>query len=88
MGYLESCGDHPGTALLIAFLLMGGLAGLNKSNDFMGFVKGAAFCSIFIVPLYLNGCYDRGLIDEVEQQERTRKQLAQGSPTNDQEPLY
>ena len=66
MGYLDSCGDHPGTALLIAFILMGGIAGLNKSNDMMGFAKGAGFMSILIGPLYLNGCHDRAVIDEEE----------------------
>lgn len=66
MGYLDSCGDHPGTALLIAFLLMGGIAGLNQSNDMIGFAKGAGFMSILIGPLYLNGCHDRAVIDEEE----------------------
>ena len=71
MGYLDSCGDHPGTALLIAFILMGGIAGLNQSNDMIGFAKGAGFMSILIGPLYLNGCHDRAVIDEVTKQKRT-----------------
>lgn len=66
MGYLDSCGDHPGTALLIAFILMGGIAGLNQSNDMIGFAKGAGFMSILVGPLYLNGCHDRAVIDEEE----------------------
>jgi len=75
MGYLDSCGDHPGTLLLIVFLLM-------------GFVKGAAIMGVFFAPLYLSGCYDRGKIEDEMNAKMTRKQLAQGSPTNDQEPLY
>jgi hypothetical protein len=78
MGYLDSCGDHPGTALLIAFLLMGGLAGLNKSNDIRGFVSGAGFMGAFVVPLYLSGSYERGKIEDEMNHKRTPDQLAQG----------
>ena len=88
MGYLDSCGDHPGTALLIAFLLMGGVAGLNRTNDVWGFAKGAGFMGVFIAPLYLSGCYYRGKIEDEMNTKMTLKKLAQESPTNDQEPLY
>lgn len=87
MGYLDSCGYHPGTALVIAFLLIGGVTGMNKSNDFMGFATGAGFMGVFIAPLYLSGCYDRGKIEDEMNAKMTLKQLAQRSPTNDQEPL-
>ena len=88
MGYLDSCGDHPGTALLIAFLLMGGIAATNKSNYILSFATGAGFMGVFIAPLYLVGCYDRGKIEDEMNAKRTLKQLAQGSSTNDQKPLY
>jgi hypothetical protein len=78
MGYLDSCGDHPGTALLIAFLLMGGLAGLNKSNDIRGFASGAGLMGILVAPLYLSGCYERGKIEDEINAKRTPDQLAQG----------
>jgi hypothetical protein len=81
MGYLDSCGDHPGTALLIAFLLMGGLAGLNKSNDIMGFATGAGLMGIVVAPLYLSGSYERGKIEDEMNLKRTLKQLAQEQGT-------
>ena len=78
MGYLDSCGDHPGTALLIAFILMGGIAGLNQSNDMMGFATGAGIMGAFVAPLYLSGCYERGKIEDEMNLKRTPDQLAQG----------
>lgn len=84
MGYLDSCGYHPGTGIVIAFLLMGGIATTNKDNYILSFATGAGIMSVLIAPLYLSGCYDRGKIEE----EVTLKKLAQRSPKNDQEPLY
>jgi hypothetical protein len=74
MCYLDSCGYHPGTGVLICFILMGGIAGA-RNNDVWGFVKGAGIMGGFIAPIYLMGCYDRGKIEE----EVTLKKLTQGS---------
>jgi len=83
MGYLDSCGYHPGTGILIAFLLMGGIAGA-KNNNPWSFVTGAGIMGLLISPMYLIGCYERGKIED----EVTIKKLAQESCKNDQEPLY
>ncbi len=70
MGYLDSCGYHPGTSLLIVFMLMGGLAGVNKTNDVSGFLKGAGLMGASIAPIYFIGCHDRALIEEIREKKK------------------
>lgn len=71
MGYLDSCGYHPGTSLLIAFMIMGGIASINKPNDVSGFLKGVGLVGAFIAPIYFIGCHDRALIEENEKRKKT-----------------
>jgi hypothetical protein len=55
---------------------MGGLAGLNRSNDIRGFASGAGLMGILVAPLYLSGCYERGKIEDEMNHKRTPDQLA------------
>ena len=57
-GYLEGYGTHPGTEVVCIFILVGGLAGIEKGGLF-GFIGGCIFASIFFLPLYIVGCIDR-----------------------------
>jgi hypothetical protein len=57
-GYLEGYGEHPGTLLLLGFILMGGLAGA-RNGGLRGFLLGAAFVALFTVPVWLVGCVSR-----------------------------
>lgn len=61
-GWLEHCGDHPGTAVLFVFILMGAIAASN--GGWRGCIGGAGFMAVGIAPLYLWGAYDRSVLDE------------------------
>lgn len=61
-GWLEHCGDHPGTAVLFAFILSGALGGSN--GGWNGILGGAGIMSAFMMPLYLHGAYERSILDE------------------------
>lgn len=56
-GKLPYMGSHPGTAYLIMFVLMGGLAG--SKGGHLGVLSGAGFMLLFFGPLYLYGAYSR-----------------------------
>lgn len=56
-GTLPHVGSHPGTDMLIIFILMGALAGIR--GGWRGAIGGAAFMAVFIVPMYLCGAYGR-----------------------------
>ena len=71
-GYLPGVGEHPGTMWMVAFILMGGMAGvMNKNFDILiGIVGGMVFMGIFIIPIYLYGAYDRAnLSDELSKKD-------------------
>lgn len=53
---IRGCTDHPGTDVLVAFLLMGGLAG--AKGGISGFFGGVIIMAVFIVPIY--GALERG----------------------------
>ena len=57
-GDLPGYGPHPGTGIMFVFLLMGGLAGVDRGG-WVGFLGGAAFAALFVVPLWCVGCVDR-----------------------------
>lgn len=57
-GYLEGYGEHPGTFLLVAFIVMGGLAGCSRGG-LLGFLGGAAAMALLIGPLWIIGCVGR-----------------------------
>lgn len=64
-GTLPHVGEHPGTLMLIAFLLMGALAG--EKGGWRGCIIGAAVMALFIGPIFLWGAYDRAnLSDQLE----------------------
>ncbi len=60
---LPGYGPHPGTAVLLIVILVGGLAGVDKGG-WAGFIGGAAFSCIMTMPLYLHGAYSRGKLYE------------------------
>ena len=51
-------------------MLMGGLAGVNKTNDVSGFLKGAGLMGASIAPIYFIGCHDRALIEEIREKKK------------------
>ena len=57
-GYLEDYGHHPGTDIMIVFILMGGLAGAARGG-LWGFIGGCALLAVFFVPLWCVGCVNR-----------------------------
>ena len=54
---LPGFGPHPGTGIMIALVIAGGLAGLERGLG--GFLFGAAFMSLWIVPMWMAGCVGR-----------------------------
>jgi len=66
VGYLEGYGDHPGTLWLCTFILMGGLAGAR--GGIWGFLGGAAFMALFMVPIYIFGCVSRSKLADRDQE--------------------
>lgn len=64
-GTLPHVGEHPGTAWLIVFILMGALAGAGRGS-WRGAVGGAIIMAIFLLPVYFYGAYERArLSDEI-----------------------
>lgn len=57
-GYLEGYGHHPGTPVLLIFILAAGLAGIDKGG-LDGFLGGAFVGFICLVPFYIIGCVER-----------------------------
>lgn len=56
-GTLPHVGEHPGTGMLLIFILMGAAAGAN--GGLRGCIGGAAFMALFMVPIYLWGAFER-----------------------------
>lgn len=61
-GWLEHCGEHPGTSILFCFILMGAIAG--SHGGWKGSLFGAGAMGTFMTPLYLWGAYDRSVLNE------------------------
>lgn len=57
--YSDKYGSHPGTIWLINFVSMGAIAGA-QSGGLAGSLGGAAFMAVFLLPLWLIGCWERG----------------------------
>lgn len=57
-GRLPEFGAHPGTGILLGFILMTGCVGAQKGG-FSGFVLGCLFAAGIYGPIYAWGCYDR-----------------------------
>jgi hypothetical protein len=62
-GYLEHCGEHPGTEFLFIFILMGALACV-PNGGWKGAIFGSLAMGTFMAPLYMIGAYDRSVLDE------------------------
>jgi NhaP-type Na+/H+ and K+/H+ antiporter len=56
--YSEKYGSHPGTPILIFFVAVGALAGLDKG--IYGACIGAAVMLAWFGSLWLIGCWERG----------------------------
>lgn len=66
-GTLPHVGEHPGTVLIIAFVVIGAMAG--AKGGWKGALFGAGVMAIVFVPMYLYGAYMRSV--ESEQYENT-----------------
>ena len=74
-GTLPHVGEHPGTAFLFGFILMGGLAGAKKGG-LWGFIGGSIFMAVPMGLLYAYGAYDRAnRSDELEELENPREKI-------------
>lgn len=74
-GYLEGYGHHPGTGLVLGFVVATTLTGLAEALDagqswLAGSLVGGLF-SLPIVGLYLYGAYDRAALYDRKQARRT-----------------
>jgi len=56
--YLEGYGHHPGWGMLGIYVLVSGLAGINKGG-LNGFIFGSLFSLCFFGPIFLWGCWSR-----------------------------
>lgn len=66
-GYLPHVGNHPGTGILWAMLLLGAIAGCRNINItiwWAGPLFGVVFMAIFILPIYLVGSYERAELSD------------------------
>ena len=62
-GYLPNgYGEHPGTAVLFCFILMGAIAG--SHGGWKGAAFGVSAMTVFVGPLYLMGAHDRSAEEE------------------------
>lgn len=57
-GYLPGYGDHPGTAFLVMFTLMGVVAGVDRGGIY-GAIIGALIMFSVMFPVWVIGCIDR-----------------------------
>lgn len=72
-GTLPHVGEHPGTAILLIFLGLGAVAGLQGGA--WGVLGGCALMALVMVPIYLYGAYDRAnLSDTLRTREQAKKQ--------------
>jgi hypothetical protein len=63
-GTLSQGGEHPGTVPLIGFSLLGGLAGYQSAEHWIGFAFGFTVTLLIYGPLYLYGAYSRSKYEE------------------------
>lgn len=70
-GTLPHVGEHPGTLLIVAFLLMGALTG--AKGGWQGALFGTGVMAIVFVPMYLYGAYSRS-VDSEEYEKRAPKE--------------
>jgi hypothetical protein len=68
-GYLEGYGHHPGTLVLLIYIVAAGLSGVQRGG-WDGFIGGCAVGLICLGPFYLIGCYSRAK-DYEEDMEKT-----------------
>lgn len=57
-GYLEGYGHHPGWSTLGIFIVVAGLAGIDKGG-LRGFFGGMFIAAICILPMFIAGCISR-----------------------------
>lgn len=62
-GTLPHVGEHPGTAFLFVFVLMGAAAGASHGG-WRGAIGGALFMGACMAPPYLYGAYDRAQVSD------------------------
>jgi prepilin signal peptidase PulO-like enzyme (type II secretory pathway) len=70
-GTLPHVGEHPGTLLIVAFLLIGALAG--SKGGWQGALLGAGVMAAVFVPMYLYGAYSRSVESEQYENRATKE---------------
>lgn len=70
-GVLPHVGEHPGTVMIVIFILLGALAG-NKGG-WQGCVGGAAIMAAVFVPMYLYGAYMRSVESDKYENSATKE---------------
>lgn len=61
-GYLPHVGEHPGTGMIVLFVIMGAVAGLHAG--WRGALGGALLMGAVFGPMYLYGAWDRANISD------------------------
>lgn len=63
---IEGYGPHPGTMILVGYIIAAGLAATDKGG-WNGFLGGMAIGAACLGPFYLWGAYSRGKLYERDQ---------------------
>lgn len=64
-GYLPGVGDHPGTGMVIMFILLSAAAcATSRPGGLFGFFVGLIAMSALMLPIYFYGAYDRSKISD------------------------
>jgi hypothetical protein len=66
---LPGYGPHPGNGMVVLLIILGGIAGLHGGWE--GFIGGAAFMALFMVPMWAIGCIDRARSYQRRNKEKT-----------------
>jgi hypothetical protein len=72
---IAGCGSHPGTGVLVFFVLMGVISGLQRGDWEAGLIGGGVMLAFF-GPIYLYGAYDRA--KSAARRARTALQAGEG----------
>jgi prepilin signal peptidase PulO-like enzyme (type II secretory pathway) len=70
-GTLPHVGEHPGTVLIVAFIVIGAMAG--AKGGWQGALFGAGVMAVVFVPMYLYGAYSRSVESEQYETRATKE---------------
>lgn len=72
-GYIDGYGEHPGTGLVVALILITALAGGASGGD-IGFIGGAVIATLIYGPMWICGCVGRANAALKQHIERTERE--------------